>query len=122
MARELCYHLICQALPCGELEELRMVHFLNLADCYVLASSDFISHEVLKKYTNLAIQVFQDILAEILAVDQDLLFRGIVKPCNLFFDVCVALTVFSDQCDPFPRIDMQIVPIEKQPRTSRVPD
>ena len=64
-----------------------------------------VAHEVLKDDTDLAVQVFDAVIPQINAVEQNTAVGRIVEAGNQFDDRRLALAILADQGDPFARFD-----------------
>src|SRR5205085_230028 len=69
---------------------------------------------------DLAIQVFQVVLAQVHAVEQDLTFRWIVEPGNELDDGGLALAVLTDQGHPLTGTKLEVQAIKHQARAAGI--
>src|SRR5579864_7966303 len=89
-------YIIRHALAGCRPQERQIVDFPDPPYCDVFPSRHFISHEVLKDDANLAIEIFEAVLAQVHTIKQDLSFCGIVEPGDQFDHGCLALPVLPD--------------------------
>ena len=76
-----------------------VVLLIDTADGDVLTGGHFEAHEVLEDDADVAVEIFEGVVAEVDAVEEDLAFGGIVEARNEFDDGGFALAVFADEGD-----------------------
>src|ERR1700675_4174369 len=112
--------LICHAFSCRTLQQVQISDSFDPPNRYVFESGHFIAHEILKDHANLAMQVFQVVLAKIDTIQQNLSFCRIVEAGNQLHDGGFALTIFANQREPFAEKKLKINIVENPPRVSRI--
>ena len=100
-AGELAHDGVGEAFVSGEFDVALLMGLIDAADGDVLAGGHLEAHEVLKDDADLAVEIFEGVLAEIDAVEEDLALGGIVEPSDEFDDGGLALAVFADERDAF---------------------
>src|SRR5579864_6154299 len=102
------------------MQEGQVVDFFDSTDCNVFARSHLIAHEILEDDADLAIKIFEVILAQVDAIEQDLAFGGIVQASDQFDNGGLALAVFADEGHAFAGANMEVQSIENEARASRI--
>src|ERR1700744_3959830 len=86
----------------------------------VFTGGHLVSHEILKNYPDLAVQVFQTVFAQVDAVEQDLSFGGIVEAGDQLDDGGLALSILADQGDPLANVQGEIEVLQDAPRAAGI--
>src|SRR5215213_3122484 len=76
--------------------------------CDVLACREVEPHEVLKDHPDVAPQIQEVILTEIMPIEENASLRGVVEPGQQLDDRRLAGAVLSDQSEHFSRMECQI--------------
>ena len=86
----------------GKLDIRLLVRAVDAADGDVLPRGHLVAHEVLEDDADLAMEIFELVVAEVHAVEQDLPFGRVVETRDQLDDGGLALAVLADQCDALP--------------------
>ena len=102
-AGQFTYDGVGKAFLSGEFDVALLMGLIDSTDCDVLACRHLEAHEVLKDDTDLPMEIFEGVLSQVDAVQQNLSLCGIVESRYEFDDGCLALAVLSYQRDSFSR-------------------
>ena len=87
----------------GDFNLVLLMRLIDAADRDVLSRRHLEAHEVLKDDADVAVKIFERVLAQIDAVEQNLSLGRIVEARDELDDGRLALAVFADQRDAFSR-------------------
>src|SRR5579862_4565595 len=110
--RETLDHFIRQTLVGGMAQQGSVVEFLNQTGGDVFTRCHFVAHKVLKDDTDLAVKVFEVVLAEVNAIEQNLPLSRIVEPRHQLDNGSFALPVLANEGNPFAGMEMKVQAIE----------
>ena len=108
--------LFCAAL----FQQFKVTDFADATDGDIFPRRHFIAHEILKDYSNFAMQIFQIVVAKIDSIQQNLAFGGVVEAGDQFYDRRLALSVFANQGQPFIGMEGEINLVQHATRISRI--
>ena len=74
-----------------------IVHRIDLADADVLGRGEVIAHEILEDHADVGAQIFEVIVAQVAAVEQDATLVGFVQPRQQLHQRGLAGAVLADQ-------------------------
>src|SRR5271170_8318014 len=93
---------------------------VDAPDCDVLARRHLKAHKVLKDDSDVAMKVFERVLAQVHSVEQNLPLGRIVEPRDEFHHCRLALSVLPDQRNPFSRTQLEVEILQHPPLCSRI--
>ncbi len=85
----------------------------------VFPRGHLVAHEVLKDDPDFVVQIFQLVIAQVNAIEQNLPFGRVVEPGDQLDHGRLALAVFSDQRDPLARRESEVEVAQHPPRRCR---
>ena len=104
----------------GDFDVALLVGLIDAADGDVFARGHLEAHEVLKDDADVAVEIFEGVLAQVDAVEQDLSFGGIVESGDEFDDGGLALAVLADQRDSFAGRESEVEVLQHRPVGARI--
>src|SRR5207237_10906091 len=105
---QLAHDGVGEAFVSGEFDVVLLLDPVDTAYRDAFSSRHLVAHEILKDDTDVAMQIFEGVLPQVDAVEQNLSFGGVVEACDELDHGRLALAILTDQGDPFSRREGEI--------------